>query len=130
MERKVRWSDLRQIRKAVETLTDSSGKGNRFVVSIVLPEPCDKETQDYANTLCYELGKVNCCGQISEVLFFSAQEAVDKNFEVMPTQPLGLPCIRVYPQGRGIINKVWFKTIYNWAYSLLSSLRDKLSNYR
>ena len=106
MTRKIPRCELQQIRKEIAALSDQVNPSSPLFAAVVLPEPCDKETLDFALELCSLLGKINCQAMVSEILHFPFRAATSKNYEVMAGMPLGIPCIRVYPKARQLQTSV------------------------
>lgn len=97
--RKIDLHDLKKIRSDLEKVGGVvRTKEGVIFASIVLPEPCDTETVEYANLLCRKLLSVKCNADISQILFFQFRGQAPLSYEVMQHIPLGSPCIRVYPQ--------------------------------
>lgn len=130
MKRKIFSNELKQIRKEIEALQDHSNASSTLFVSIALPEPCDRETLDFAHELCNRINRMNCQASISELLHFPYREDAGKSYEVMQNIPLGVPCIRVYPQSKkqetGRLQAKKRTAIQRWV-SLFPFLQKRLS---
>ena len=98
MKRNITKQDIKHIRDTVATLQGSYAPNALIFANIILPEPCDSETLDYAYKLSLALGKANCQVQISNILHFPFRGIATRDYEVLRDIPLGIPCIRVYPK--------------------------------